>query len=80
MLGELLASTLPPEERWTGVMDLFEMPWKETWEPIFQYHNASLFHIFTEEQFATIARAVERNFPEQAGELRSISKYRRISA
>jgi hypothetical protein len=63
-----------PEDRWTGVMDLFEAPPQETWIPIFAYHNRSLFHRLTPRDFAFIANAVSQQFPEQAGELRSMSR------
>jgi hypothetical protein len=64
----------PPRERWRGALQLFRDPPKETWVPIFHWHNRSLFDRIPEAYFPMFAKAVRTFFPDQAAELEGISE------
>jgi N-acylethanolamine-hydrolysing acid amidase len=59
----------PATLRWKGAMALMAYTAKDTWEPIFYWHNRSLFDRLSPDIYPRLAKAVRTHYPEQAAEL-----------
>ena len=65
----------PPQQRWEGALDLIlsKHPFEESFLPVFQEHNKSLFNHLGPSDFKSLGEAVTKHFPETAGELQGIA-------
>ena len=65
--------SLPAAERWKGALSLIPHAWEDSWEQIFEAHNASLYSQLKPEQWAELATAMRTHYPGQAEELTGIA-------
>lgn len=65
----------PPLQRWDGALDsiLSKHPYAESFLPVFQEHNSTLFNYLQPSHFESLARAVTEHYPETALELQGIA-------
>eukprot|EP00435_Cladocopium_sp_Y103_P059293 s163_g21.t1 len=65
----------PPLQRWDGALDLIlsKHRYEESFLPVFQEHNKSLFDHLQPSHFEALGRAVTEHFPETALELQGIA-------
>lgn len=65
----------PPLQRWNGALDLIlsKHRYEESFLPVFQEHNKTLFNHLEPPHFESLGRAVREHFPETALELQGIA-------
>ena len=66
--------SLPPPERWRGALaaSTSGRSWNETFGPIFQFHNESLYDQVDEAMFTTLGNAMRTHYPIESLELDTI--------